>query len=84
MELVCCSHPRKQEIQIKMAQFPQNIIAICDQNSKTLQGWHKPKYCSRKQESLPYPSVKSRSAVENFITINNTKFPDTDENHHNF
>jgi hypothetical protein len=68
---------------IRMGQRPQNTIVISDQNSKTLQGWHKPKHCPRKQENLPHPSVKSRSTFENFVTINNTKLSDTDENHHN-
>lgn len=64
---------------IRMAQLPQNTIVIYDQNSKTMQGWHKHQHSSRKQKSLPHPSVKGRSMFKNFITINNTKFPDTDE-----
>jgi hypothetical protein len=82
---VCCGHLRNQEILSpfsKMAQLPQNTIVTCDQNSETLQSWHKPKHCPRNKDGIPYPSVKSRSTFENFVTTN-AYSPHTVENHLN-
>jgi hypothetical protein len=44
---------------IKMVQIPQNTIMIYDQNSKTLQGWRKPKCCQGNKIVCPIPLLQA-------------------------